>query len=91
MRLNVVKKMIPAALLAVGALTSCQQTVKMQDRIVSNKEDKDDIKFTTNPKILVMDQFEMSHLSINDDRFPDIAHGDVVSKLIEEKLPNADV
>jgi hypothetical protein len=44
-----------------------------------------------NPKILVIDCFERPIVEINNDDKYDVPHGEIVSKILEENLPNADI
>lgn len=97
MRLNIAKiigkSAFVASVLATNMYTCTngfQPPYKMQDRIVSTIENPTG-KQVNNPKLLVVDCFEVGTVNINNDDTPDIPHGEVVSKLLEENLPNADV
>ena len=84
-------KTISATILAAG-LYACsngvQPSQKLQDRIVSNVETTGQVNY---PKVLVIDCFEKKVVPINNDSDLDVSHGEVVSKILEEKLPNADI
>ena len=94
--LRTIERLVPAASIAVIAATSyvvtggCQPTYKMQDRIVPKTENILPNQ-PVNHKILVVDCFESPDICINDDEAPDIPHGEVVSKILENNLPNADI
>lgn len=84
-------KTISATIIA-ASLYACsngvQSSHRLQDRIVSNTENTE---YSNYPKILVIDCFERKSIAINKDDDLDVSHGEVISKVLEEKLPNADI
>ena len=87
------KKSVPPLLFAAFSyhLTDgFQPTHNIQDRIIPKVENPTPTT-PINYKILVVDVFGTNSVCINNDDAEDVPHGEVVSKILESGLPNADI
>ena len=87
------KKSVPVLLLSAFSyhLTDgFQPTHNIQDRIVPKVENPTPTT-PINYKILGVDVFGMNNVCINNDGAEDVPHGEVVSKILESGLSNADI
>ena len=81
-RIKLLGKTLTATFIA-ASMYACsngiQSSKQLQDRIVSKTET---VGQANHPKILVVDCFEKDDVTINNDEYGDVSHGEVVSKIL---------
>ncbi len=73
------------------AIKNAKEAIPVVDRIVARTEVADTFQRVRPKTVGVIDFFSNDHININLDFTPDVSHGFVTSRIIEEGLPEANV